>query len=137
MKGSNPTRYIDFTCPPEEWVQDLVWGNVMPVDTPPPANAPGPGDPTTRPAPNPFSMGNPGNIETVFELDEAGTGYYVYERMGGINVRPPSHISMQQYRDWRKNNTIRDHWKERSSGSNVISSNNPLDFKFATNSEAL
>ncbi len=82
-------------------------------------------------------MGNPGNVETVFEIDEAGTGYYVYERTGGINVRPPSHISMRQYLDWRKNNTIRDHWRERSTGNNTISANNPLDFKFATNSDAL
>ena len=89
MKGSTPTRYIDFSCPPEDWVNDLLY-NVMPVDTPPPVNAPGPGDPTTRPPDNPFSTGTPGNIETVFQFDEEGTGYYVYERMGGINVRPPS-----------------------------------------------
>ncbi len=136
MKGSNPTRYIDFSCPPEDWVNDLLY-NVMPVDTPPPVSAPGPGDPTTRPPDNPFSTGTPGNIETVFQLDEQGTGYYVYERMGGINVRPPSHITMRQYLDWRKKNTVRDHWRERSNGNNVISSNNPLDFKFATNSDAL
>ncbi|HEX2900337.1 MAG TPA: cell surface protein SprA, partial [Bacteroidia bacterium] len=136
MKGSNPTHFVDFSCPPEDWVKDLLF-NVLPVDTPPPVNAPGPGDPTTRPPDNPFQLGNPGNIETVFQLDEQGTGYYVYERMGGINVRPPSHITMRQYLDWRKKNTMRDHWRERSGGSNVISANNPLDFKFATNSAAL
>lgn len=136
MKGSTPTRYIDYSCPPEDWVQDLLW-NVFPVDTPPPTSSPGPGDPTTRPPSNPFALGSPSNIETVFEIDEAGTGYYVYERMNGMNVRPPSHITMKQYLEWRKNNTIRDHWKERSGGNTTISSNNPLDFKFATNSDAL
>ncbi|MFM2375154.1 MAG: hypothetical protein RLZZ165_251, partial [Bacteroidota bacterium] len=136
MKGSVSRRRVDFSCPPEEWVKDLL-SEVMPLDTPPPQNSPGPGDPTTRPPANPYSLGNPGNIETVFMLDENGTGYYVYERMGDINIHPPSHISMRQYLEWRKNNTIRDHWRERSSGNNIIGANNPLDFKFATNSEAI
>jgi cell surface protein SprA len=136
MKGSVKTHYIDFSCPPEEWAGELV-RSVMPVDTPPPNPNLGPGDPTTRPGQNPFAMPNPSNIETVFELDEGGTGYYVYERMNGVNVRPPSHISMKEYMNWRSKNTMRDNWKSRSSGVNTIGTNNPLDFKFATNSEAL
>lgn len=136
MKGSNPTRYIDFSCPPEDWVNDLLL-NVLPVDTPPPVMGPLPGDPTTTRPPGSFDMGKPGNVETVFELDEQGTGYYVYERMGGVNLHPASHITMKQYLDWRKQNTLRDHWRERSSGNNVITANNPLDFKMATNSDAI
>ncbi len=130
-----PTHRIDFNCP-EDWVNAFIW-KTYPIDTPPPTPNLGPGDPTTRPGTGPFSMGNPSNVETVFELDESGTGYYVYEKIGGINVRPPSHISMRQYLDWRKNNTVRDHWRERNSGGGDFNPNKPLDFKIATNSEAL
>lgn len=135
LKGSKPHRFIDFESH-EEWVNDLL-RVVMVVDTPPPNPLNGPGDPSTREDPNPFSLGNPSNIETVFELDEAGTGYYVYERIGDINIRPPSHISQAQYLQWRKEHTIRDHFKERSEGNNIITNDNPLDFKFATNSDAI
>jgi cell surface protein SprA len=134
-KGTIPTRHIDFNCP-DEWINDLVW-RFAAIDTPPPSPLSGPGDPTTRPPRNPFDLGNPGNVETVFEIDEEGKGYYVYEKVGGINVRPPSHISMRQYLEWRKNNSVRDHWKERSGSNTTIATNNPLDFKYATNSEAL
>lgn len=134
-KGSAPTRYVDYHCP-DEWGAALLW-HLYAVDTPPPNPNLGPGDPTTRPPSGPFNLGTPGNVETTYELDEDGTGYYVYERVGGLNVRPPSHISMQEYLEYRKRATVRDHWRERSGGNNTIDSNNPLDFKFATNSDAL
>ncbi|MEM7036375.1 MAG: cell surface protein SprA, partial [Bacteroidota bacterium] len=87
-------------------------------------------------SPNPFSFDPPGNFNTEFELDEDGTGYNIYERVGEVNVRPPSHISMEEYLEWRKENSIRGHWRDRALGANDFSDGGALAPKFAINSEA-
>lgn len=136
LGATPPMRYTDFGC----WTsldldRDLVI--VMPVDTPPPNPNLGPGDPTTRDnSPNPLALPNPSNLETIFELSEDGDGYYVYEQVGGINVRPPSYITMDEYLKWRKEHSIRDHWHDRALGSNEAIENSALAPKFAVNSEA-
>lgn len=108
----------------------------MPVDSPPPNPNLGPGDPTNRDDDDPFQLPNPSNLQTDFELDEDGTGYYIHERIGDLDVRPPSHISMEDYLEWRKNNSIRDHWRNRALGSNESLDGGALAPKFAINSEA-
>lgn len=133
-KGTRLDNWIDLNFG-DGWNDQALLLATMPIDTPPPNPNLGPGDPTMRDQPNPFSVQNPSNVETVFELDEEGTGYYIYERVGGIDVRPPSHISLDEYLEWRKNNTIRDHWKERAMGSNEETDQGPLAPKFAINSE--
>jgi len=136
LKGSRYDLRVDPTMG-DGWAETNPMLAEMPVDTPPPVVNPntGPGDPTTRPPAEPFNLNNPSNFETTFELDEEGTGYYVHERVGGIDVRPPSHISLREYLEWRKNNTVRDHWRDRSLSSNEIDENNPLAPKFATDSK--
>lgn len=110
---------------------------VMPVDTPPPNPNTGPNDPVMRDdSPNPLAIPNPSNVETTFELTEEGDGYYIYEQVGGINIRPPSYISMAEYLEWRKEHSMRDHWHDRAMGSNEATENSALAPKFAVNSEA-
>lgn len=133
-KGTQYDRWNDLSMG-DGWNDHALRMVTMPVDSPPPSPNLGPGDPTTRDQPNPFNAPNPTNMTTDFELDEEGTGYYIYERVGGIDVRPPSHITMKEYLEWRKNNTIRDHWQDRAMGSNEAVDDGPLAPKFAINSE--
>lgn len=110
---------------------------VMPVDTPPPSPSLGPGDPSSRPNdPNPFILPPPSNVETIYEMTEDEDGFYIYEQVGGVNVRPPSFISNEDYMEWRKNNSIQDHWRARAAGSNEFIENSALAPKFAVNSDA-
>ncbi|HHG85385.1 MAG TPA: cell surface protein SprA, partial [Bacteroidetes bacterium] len=114
------------------WPFDSLLQIIMPVDTPPPS----PGDPTQVDDPKSISFDPPSNIETTFELDEDGTGYYIHERIGEIDIRPPSHISMEQYLQWRKENSMRDHWRNRALGSNESRGDDALAPKIAINSAA-
>lgn len=57
-----------------------------------------PGDAMSRPAEDsPLILDNPDNVEVTYELSEDGQGYYVYEQVGGRNVRPPSYITREEY----------------------------------------
>ena len=58
------------------------------------------------------------------------------ERVGGIDIRPPSYITFEEYLDWRKENSIREHWRDRAAGSNEAVENDALSPKFAVNSDA-
>lgn len=46
---------------------------------------------------SPLILDNPSNVETVYELAPDGKGYYIYKRVGGENIGPPSYISMEDY----------------------------------------
>lgn len=101
----------DFILPP-------ITPYVMPVDTPPNPNS-GPGDPTTpgRQLNTSWDIPNPDNVEIVFEMDEEGQGYYVHEQVGGIDIRPPSYITLDDYLEWRQEHSIRDYFKDNMVGS--------------------
>lgn len=136
VEGASLYPYSDYSCfSDESWDEYLLI--TMPVDSPPPNPLANPGDPTTRDnAPNPMVLPSPSNVETTFELGEDGTGYYVHEKVGGIDIRPPSYITMKEYLEWRKKNSIGDHWRARAAGSNEMIENSALAPKFAVNSEA-
>lgn len=106
---------------------------IMPIDTPPPS----PGDPTTQPPdPGGIKFDPPGNIETTFELDEEGTGYYIHEKVGDIDIHPPSHITMDQYLQWRRENGVQEYWRDRALSQSDFVDGGALAPKFAVNSEA-
>ncbi len=49
-----------------------------------------PADATARrPLGPPWMLPNPSTYEVVYELTPDGKGYWVYERIGGRNIRPP------------------------------------------------
>jgi cell surface protein SprA len=58
-------------------------------------------------------------VEVVYELSEDGKGYYIYERVSGRNVRPPSYISREDLQRYRDNVATRNQLKEfsRNAGS--------------------
>jgi cell surface protein SprA len=57
-----------------------------------------PADATARrPLGPPWMLPNPSTYEVVYELTPDGKGYWVYERIGGRNIRPPSYISREEY----------------------------------------
>ncbi|MEM6270614.1 MAG: cell surface protein SprA [Bacteroidota bacterium] len=130
-KGASPTDFGNGALT-GGWPFDSVRHVIMPVDTPPPT----PGDPTTTSDPGGIKLNTPPNIKTRFELDEEGTGYYIHEEVGDIDIRPPSHISLEEYLQWRRENGVEEFWQERSLSSNDFVDGGALAPKFAVNSEA-
>lgn len=102
----------------------------MPVDSPPPNPNIGPGDPTTHPPSTPWNLPNPSNITVVYELDEDGEGYYIHERMGDIDIRPPSYISLEDYLAMRQEQGMNDYFRQRAAASTGGGPGGPFSPKF-------
>ena len=64
------------------------------------------GDATTQEYVTPMFFKNPSNVQTTFELAEDGSGYYIYERVGKVDIRRPSFISFDDYLAYRKEKGI-------------------------------
>ena len=71
-------------------------------------------DATTQPFVSPFFLKNPKNFQTSFEIDEDGTGYSIYERIGDIDIRRPSRISLDDYLVYRQEVGISDYYRQLS-----------------------
>lgn len=76
------------------------------------------GDATTQEYVSPMWLQNPSNIETKYELAPDGKGYYIYEQINGINIRPPSYISFEDYLEMRRKQGIAAYFKETGMASN-------------------
>lgn len=69
-------------------------------------------DPTRAPYVSPLWDLNPSNVEIKFELTEDGSGYYIYENIGGVWLRRPSYISFEDYLEYRQKKGINAYYKE-------------------------
>ena len=94
---------------------DSLSYEVAKVDTPPAVPNPNTeiGDPINRDYDIPFFLGNPSNIETEFELSDDGKGFEIHEKIGDIDIRRPSYMSLEDYLDHRKEEGMNDYWKDR------------------------
>jgi cell surface protein SprA len=77
----------DFTAPADTGKKKKPIFNRRDSNLPAPA----------RPADPPYVLDTPPNIEINYELAPDGKGFYVYEQVGGKNVRPPTYITYEQY----------------------------------------
>lgn len=72
------------------------------------------GDATRQGYVSPMYLKNPSNVKVEFELSEDGKGYYIHERIGGVDMRPPSWISFEDYLEYRRKNGIAEYYREQS-----------------------
>ena len=102
-------------------------GEFFPVDTPPPH----PTDPVNEPDPGPYSFPDPTNVKTEFDLDDKGTGFDINEKVGDIDVKYPSHVSMADFLAFKNKKSIAEYWKQKAAmsgddtpgGFNLLSKN--------------
>ncbi len=81
-----------------------------------------PVDPYLRPDPGPLFLDNPSNVEVIYELAPDGKGFYVYERVGGRNIRPPSYISYEDFIKLQERKAREAYFREQSKKSDPASS---------------
>ncbi|MBN1789659.1 MAG: cell surface protein SprA [Bacteroidales bacterium] len=63
---------------------------------------------------SPLYLKNPSNIEQNIRFDPA-TGQYVFsEKIGRLNYRPPSSMSLQEYMVYDRQNSVRNYWLQKS-----------------------
>ena len=81
---------------------------------------------STRPSTSPLLLGQPSNLQLNVELDDSLQEYRITEKIGDINYRPPSRMSLREYSEWQQREAIRSYWRAKSSGldgESVVSSN--------------
>ncbi len=62
-----------------------------------------------------LELRDPSNIDLEVEYDST-LSYSVYERMGGVNFRPATSMSFDEYDRYNDQQIIRDYWREQSIG---------------------
>ncbi|MFT2010301.1 cell surface protein SprA [Pontibacter sp. 13R65] len=81
---------------------------------------------STRSSSSPLLLGQPDNLKMEVELDDSLNIYNITEKIGDINYRMPSSMSLQEYSEWQQKQAIRDYWRSKSAsldGESVLSSN--------------
>jgi cell surface protein SprA len=66
---------------------------------------------------SPLYLKNPSNITQNIEYDPV-TGKYVFsEKIGRLNYRPPSSMSLKEYMEYDRQNAVNNYWYQRSRGN--------------------
>ena len=74
-------------------------------------------DPTQN-NPQSFDLGDPSNVELIIEYDPV-TGKYVFrEKMGDLDYRNPSMMTLEEYIEYERQKEMRDYWKEKVENQN-------------------
>ncbi|MCF8217691.1 MAG: cell surface protein SprA [Bacteroidales bacterium] len=56
---------------------------------------------------------NPENISTEIEYDPQTNRYYFQHKVGSLQYRPPSYMTLEEYVDYDMEQSMRQHWKSR------------------------
>ncbi|MDP5169266.1 MAG: cell surface protein SprA, partial [Bacteroidia bacterium] len=76
------------------------------------------GDATRQPYVPPLQLGMPRNYSEQFKLDSARMGYSIYERVGKIDIRPPSYIDFKDYLKYRREEDVEEYFRQKSLATN-------------------
>ena len=77
------------------------------------------GDATQQEYVTPLQLGNPSNFSTSFELEDDLSGFTIYEKVGEVDFRRPSFISLEDYIRYRREKEASDYFREQSLLSNA------------------
>ncbi|MCD4698184.1 MAG: cell surface protein SprA, partial [Bacteroidales bacterium] len=66
---------------------------------------------------NPLFLKIPSNIESDVEYDPETGMYILKHKMGDMNYRAPTYMTLEEYREYELQNSVDAYWKERSQAS--------------------
>ncbi len=90
------------------------------------------GDFVTDPSKNSVDLNDPSNIVRSIEYDPETNTYVVYEKIGGIDYRPPMYLTYQEYVKYVEQQQKSDYIKSRNAGINLVEKKGlipPIDTK--------
>lgn len=61
-----------------------------------------------------LKLHDPDNIKTTVNYDPDSNLYYVDQNIGGLDYRPPSYMTQDEYIDYDMRKSVRDYWRSRS-----------------------
>ena len=72
-------------------------------------------DPTPTGNDNGLYLNDPDNIKTDVEYNPETDEYYINQKVGdGMDYRPPTYMSFDEYQDYNSNQALRDYWREKA-----------------------
>lgn len=66
---------------------------------------------------SPLFLEDPENLKSSYEYDPETDEYILRKKIGEMEYQSPSHITRQQYWDYKFEQMIRDYWKQKASGA--------------------
>ena len=66
---------------------------------------------------NPMFLKPPSNVKSEIEYDPETGMYILKHKMGDLDYRPPTYMSLEEYRDYDLKNSVKDYWEERAKSS--------------------
>jgi cell surface protein SprA len=66
---------------------------------------------------NPLFLELPANIKSDVEYDPETGLYILRHKMGDFDYRPPTYMTLEEYRDYDLKNSVDDYWRERARAS--------------------
>ncbi len=69
------------------------------------------GKPPQYDPPNKLYLQNPSNIKTTTEYNAQNGSYDVKQKIGDIDYRPETYMSLKEYRDYMFKKSVRDYWR--------------------------
>lgn len=63
---------------------------------------------------NPLFLSPPSNIKSDVEYDPETGMYILKHKMGDLDYRPPTYMTLDEYREYDLKNSVKDYWNERS-----------------------
>ncbi len=95
--GNDTTKKINMPYPPQE------------------EEFPYTADPNT----SPLLLKSPSNIKSDVEYDSETGLYILRHKIGDIDYRPPTYMTLDEYRNYEMENAVEDYWNERSKASGM------------------
>lgn len=90
------------------------------------------GDFVNDPDNNPVNLKDPSNITKTIEYDPENNRYVLYEKMGSVDVRPPSYMTYSEYADYVAKQQQAEYIRSRNEALNLIEKKGlipPIDTK--------
>ena len=122
ITGGNEGDFIEDTYVDQPWEEARqTWGHpqIVEADTPVAGNPNNRvGDVTRQRYRSPLQLGMPRNYAEIITLDTAEFGYSIFERIGKVDIRRPSHISFEDYLRFRRESQVEDYFRQKALNAN-------------------
>ena len=66
---------------------------------------------------NPMFLKQTSNVKSDVEYDPESGQYILKHKMGDLDYRPPTYMSLDEYREYDLKNSVKDYWRERANAA--------------------
>lgn len=78
------------------------------------------GDFINNPSKNPFDLDDPSAIVKEVNYDPNTDTYIVTEKVNGVNIKPPTYLTFDEYIQYTTSKEMDDYWKQKTNTQNLI-----------------